>query len=165
MEVQGRCDLIKESAKERFEKKFKKGNINDCWDWEATVHGQGYGHFKFNGKVEKAHRFAYKLYKGEFPEYLLVLHNCDNTKCVNPDHLFLGTHQDNNDDKESKNRGNHIGGEKHYKAILTMAQVRRIREFSKCGIRNYELAKTFKISRFMVSNVILNKVYKEAITI
>lgn len=103
---------MKISPKERFEKKIK---ITDsCWTWEGRKHRQGYGLFFYNGKTRYAHRVSYELYIGEIPKGegfhgTCVLHKCDNTSCVNPSHLFLGTHKDNMIDKELKGRGGQTG--------------------------------------------------------
>lgn len=76
---------------------------SDCWMWTgARMRGEGsYGRFR----NRLAHRVAWELFKGPIPFGLYVLHRCDNPPCVNPEHLFLGTQQDNMDDAHQKGRG------------------------------------------------------------
>lgn len=91
--------------KERFLNKVKIKGINECWEWNAAYRGK-YGVFSIKGKNIDAHRVSYTLFKGEIPENMYVCHTCDNTKCVNPNHLFLGTHSDNMKDAFKKGRLN-----------------------------------------------------------
>ena len=85
-----------------FESCFEK--TEGCWEWRGTKNSKGYGQFRFNGRVHRAHRLAYEIYVGPLDQ-LHVCHHCDNPSCVNPEHLFLGTHQDNMDDMSRKFRG------------------------------------------------------------
>lgn len=78
---------------------------NGCLIWIGAKNKNGYGSFAINGKTETASRVAYLLSKGEIPKNLFVLHRCDNPLCVEPCHLFLGTHQDNMKDRDN-DKGN-----------------------------------------------------------
>lgn len=88
-----------------------------CWPWKANKNKSGYGMFKHHGYDENAQRVAYKITKGYIPEGLHVLHKCDNPICVNPDHLFTGTHQDNMDDRTRKGRGKVLGRASRYYGV------------------------------------------------
>lgn len=103
----------------KFEDKFIPEPNSGCWLWLHAVDKDGYG--KHNG--ERAHRYSYRLYKND-PGLLHVLHICDNPYCVNPDHLFLGTHSDNMKDAANKNRL--CSPTKKF----SNAQIKQIREFS-----------------------------------
>lgn len=72
---------------------------NGCHEWNSTLHRDGYGKFYFRGKQLPAHRVSYMLQVGEIKAGMWVLHNCDNRKCVNPEHLYLGDAKQNVKDK------------------------------------------------------------------
>jgi hypothetical protein len=80
---------------QRFHSKYKKLATKDCWLWEKGKFANGYGAFKLNGKTLKAHRVAYQLHNGSIDENLIVRHKCHVVGCVNPNHLVIGTHDDN----------------------------------------------------------------------
>lgn len=76
-----------------------------CWLWKAQQTHNGYGRFWLKGKLQRAHRVSWQLHFGDIPLNQFVLHRCDTPQCVNPEHLFLGTQQDNVNDRERKGRG------------------------------------------------------------
>lgn len=89
---------------ERFEDKYIPEPNSGCWLWTAALFTSGYGVFRVRGKNIRAHRFAWVAQRGPIPDGMFVCHRCDIPSCVNPDHLFLGTHDDNVADKMAKGR-------------------------------------------------------------
>jgi hypothetical protein len=114
------------SPLERFEASYMPEPNTGCWLWLGCERGSnGYGGIKVGNKAVAAHRFSYEQFIGSIPQNMVVCHRCDTPACVNPAHLFVGTIQDNEDDKKRKNRHSH--GEKHRKSL---AHVKRWGEFS-----------------------------------
>lgn len=98
-------------------------NNKGCWEWQKGLDVCGYGVIKINKKSFPTHRKSYETFVGEIPKGLWVLHKCDNPKCINPDHLFLGNQAENSKDMWNKGRGKGVG----WKNILTKEQVLEIR--------------------------------------
>ena len=149
--------MPKKSVEGRFWEKVDIRGEDDCWNWLASVNKGGYGRFGFNGKQQKAHRVSWMLHNGDIPEGMHVLHICiANRRCVNPDHLYLGTDQDNMDDKV--NQGRVPKGEAHYKAKLTDEEVIEIRKKYipwKYPLR--KLAREYGVNQSTISDIVNNK--------
>ena len=132
------------SLRERFNLCFTK--TDNCWLWTGTVSKEGYGRFALKGKLYAAHRVSYQLYKGEIPESLVVRHTCDDRLCVNPEHLLLGTHEQNSLDASERQRYQVRTGSKNPSAKLTEEQVNQIKTLLSSGSSIAELAGKFNIS-------------------
>jgi hypothetical protein len=153
---------------ENFWSKVEKTDF--CWNWKASSRGNGYGAFKYKKKVVDAHRVSFMLTKGEIPKGMYVCHKCDNRSCVNPDHLFLGTHRDNMIDCFKKGRmfipenqkfrfteGNIPKNRK-----LDLVKVLEIKEAIKTKGKKplTQIAKEFGVSIFIVYDIVNRKNYK-----
>lgn len=149
----------------RFSSYFIKNPATTCWEWSGhkTKPLNGYGVFSVKSRYYLAHRLSYLFFKGEFSKYLLVLHKCDNKKCVNPKHLFLGTHKDNATDRESKGRGikgRKCGpkGERQGLAKLSDHKVISIRKlWSKGFLSQAKIAKKFNVTAGLIHCIVRNK--------
>lgn len=131
----------------------------NCWLWTAGKFRKGYGAFTLNYHTVKAHRFSYRLAHGKFPDALFVLHSCDNTTCVNPEHLSLGTTQDNMDDMVVKKRQSK--GERQHSHKLTTAQVREvIRRWAAGGITQTALAAEYEVAQQSISAIVNGEHWK-----
>lgn len=113
-------DRSKAPPEERFWRQVKKSDeANGCWIWQGAKYGHGYGKFRLGRERKAAHRYSYQLHYGEIPNRQHILHHCDTPACVNPQHLYAGTHQDNMRDRTQKKRENPVRGSKHCHAKLT----------------------------------------------
>lgn len=97
-----RIETCADTQAARFLSKIKI--IDKCWLWTGATNEHGYGKLSANGSWRLAHRVSWNLSNGEIPDNLQVLHRCDTPACVNPAHLFLGTHADNMRDMKQKGR-------------------------------------------------------------
>jgi HNH endonuclease len=145
-----------------------------CWDWLQSCSPSGYGRSWHEGKIWRANRLAWHLFRGPIPKGLRVCHKCDRPRCVNPDHLFLGTDADNIADRDAKGRhwvrsGDEHGirrhperaphGERNGSAKLTRQQVVEIR--SLVGTASHrEIGRRFGISQQTTSRIISGELWR-----
>ena len=130
-----------------------------CIEWSGTIAANGYGVLRHDGKQKYAHRVSYEDAFGEIPAGMCVCHSCDNRKCVNPKHLWLGTKGDNAKDRDAKGRHWVRSGESHPNAKLTARRVKAIRN-ERMGWRAAKLR--FGISRSVYYAVLSGDAWKHA---
>ena len=126
-----------------------------CWEWTGTQSGR-YGMFWFNGKNIGSHRISYELWNGEIPTEMIVRHKCDNTRCVNPQHLELGTTQENVNDKIIRNRQK--TGEQMSNSKLTDKAVLEIR--ANTNLTQIQMAELYGVSKSLIQKVLYKKWWK-----
>ncbi len=126
--------------------------VNDCWLWKGSFRGS-YGTMSYKCKGHLVHRVSYMVFIGEITEGLCVLHKCDNPKCCNPEHLFLGTHKENTHDMITKGRMRSFIGENSPSAILSEADVREIRNLLKNGQKQVTIAKAYGLKQSTISDI------------
>ena len=136
---------VKQAMTERFYSKVRVSS-SGCHIWTAALSDRGYGRFLVDGKNRHAHRIAWELANGPIPRGLWVLHHCDNPRCVNPAHLFLGDVVANVRDMIAKGRNAPRHGEHGGKTILTSAQVLEIRQWPRTIHVQRQLALKFLVS-------------------
>lgn len=146
----------------RFESKYIPEPNSGCWIWLGATNKDGYGRFKFHNKLIGAHRASMMIYNEQENSSMCVLHKCDNPYCVNPNHLFFGTHLDNMRDKKKKGRVgfNPSYGEEHYNSKLKIEDITSIRTLSSKGHSNKEIAVLFDINPSTVSQIIRRVTWK-----
>lgn len=151
------------AVSDRFWPKVDVGHKDECWEWQAAQFTSGYGMFAIDSHPHRAHRVAYELTHGKIPEGLCVCHVCDNPACVNPAHLWLGTHQKNMQDaaRKGRTRGGVLRGERSQHARLTEAQVLVIRQMSEDGLGSQrQLAAMFGVSRGTIRHILYRETWK-----
>lgn len=136
-----------------------------CLEWSGALDIYGYGALTIERKVYKAHRFIYELLFGKLPSNISVCHRCDNPKCVNPNHLWAGTHAENMKDMVSKGRltKNRAIGERSGQSKITEKDVLEIRRIFRPYSRKFgapALGKRFGIAPTQVKNIIHRRNWK-----
>lgn len=135
----------------KFLRKVEKTEA--CWNWTGAKTSLGYGAVGHRGKVCYTHRIAYELWKGSIPKGLVVRHMCNNRKCVNPDHLEVGTMKDNVADMYAAGRQPNRKGEYHSQCKLTDADVAEIRQLCELGYRHRTIAEVYDVSQSHISSI------------
>lgn len=147
----------KRPAEDRFWEKVDRSGA--CWIWTASTRGDGYGAFQVETHRQiSAHRFSYELHHGPIPAGMVVMHSCDIPRCVNPDHLSVGTSAENAADSARKARRHR--GSRNSQAKLTEGQVLDMRErYAAGGVTHADLAQAYGVSRALVSVIITRKIW------
>ncbi len=152
-----RCTVSGKTVQQRFfERVSKEGpshpynsGAEKCWLWTGSVDVYGYGDLRVDGKRMKAHRLSWMLHFGEVNSETHVLHCCDNPLCVNPSHLFLGTHQENMADMVRKGRVNYSGFV-WAKSKLSESQRAQLIDMALSGISHTKISNHFGVTRAYV---------------
>ena len=168
------------TPEERFWSKVDR--TGECWRWTASRTSAGYGKASTDGRLDGAHRIAWRLAYGAIPDGMWVLHHCDNPPCVRPEHLFLGTHRDNMADARAKGRlsptifngtqvrlmsegrarrpESHARGERSGAAKLTEAQVREIRSRVAAGASQSAVARDYGVVHQLVNSIVRGRIWR-----
>ena len=163
---------IDEKLLYKFWKRVHKENKDACWNWFGSLEVDGYGRLYIceelvgNKRIKiraQAHRLSYVINSGrDIPSDLLVCHKCDNRICVNPNHLFLGTIQDNNQDRTTKGRTSKLYGESNPRAKLKNDEVLKIRElYAFGGYRYIDLSEQFNVSKTLILKIVNRRLWKD----
>ncbi len=132
--------------------------MTPCVVWTAAKNKDGYGYLRVRTKIWKAHRYAWVLVNGPIPPEVCVCHRCDNPSCVNVEHLFLGTHQENMQDMVEKGRSPNNLGEKNPNSILTVVEVAAIRADRVSKVK--EIARKYNVSANLIYKIRQNKLWR-----
>lgn len=148
------CQRLKPIA-DRFWPKVLKAGPDDCWEWQGSRHPIGHGQLGRGARsdgVAYAHIVSWEFANGPVPDGLCVCHRCDNPPCVNPRHLFLGTHRENSADMKNKDR--HARGSRHSNAKLNEESVKIIRAEYESGRTQQDLADQYGVSRRLIGCIV-----------
>lgn len=125
-----------------------------CWLWQRGKDKDGYGKFSIRGKDLRAHKYSYMLFNGVYPLNMLVCHTCDTPACVNPKHLFIGSHQDNVNDMISKKRN--VYGTKCHNAKYSFKFISQVRNEARVYTQSY-LSQKYQISKSTIQGWVSNR--------
>lgn len=132
-----------------------------CWEWSGRVGTHGYGVLHAGGVRETTHRFSYELHYGPIPDGMLVLHHCDNRRCVRPDHIYAGTRMDNVIDMTVRDRRNDAIGEASSSAKLTAAEVREIRDLAASRVMSKRaIGRAYGLGHTTINSLVAGKTWQ-----
>ncbi len=154
-----------EDNPEKFWSKLGPKDENGCINWTGSLSELGYGmiviwRFKRKAKSTVAHRLSWRLQRGIIPDGLKCCHHCDNRKCVNVDHLFLGTQADNIHDMMRKNRNGQLKGSENGRSKLTENEVLEIRQLYEDGFLWKDLGPAYGVSSGLIGHIVQRRNWK-----
>jgi len=147
---------------ERLKKSFEKNVIRKegCWDWKGSIAKGGYPVMTCRKQIgpDRGHRASWVIHKGAIPEGMYVCHTCDNPICTNPEHLWIGTHKENNDDKVRKCRQSKLPppykrGSENGSAKLSDYQVKEIKKLIEKGLTSRDIGKQYGVSKTTILRI------------
>ena len=145
---------MRKTVSERFFSKVKQVE-SGCHEWQGCIMPNGYGQFRYEGRTEYAHRVAYILAFGPIPAGAFILHSCDNRKCVNPEHIWAGTFDENMQDMV--NKGRQAAGMRNHHAKLRPEQVIAIR--SEIGTHR-EIGERYGVTQSLISMIRSGRIWR-----
>ena len=135
---------------------FTVSPVTGCWEFKGKKNRDGYGSFRYKNSNNLAHRASWIMFKGEIPNNMCVCHSCDNPSCLNPEHLFLGTHKENMQDSARKGRRK---GKPANNRKFSSVQIVEIISAYKSGHSTTEIAKLLNCHRNTIWNLVTNRTY------
>lgn len=158
-----RCNSEYQKKSFRREITYDIDPESGCWvcTSHAGIHEKDYPRITIEGKHVLLHRYMYEQKYGKIPDGMDACHECDNPRCINPDHIFLGKHKDNMEDRNNKGRSNSLKGSAVLNSKLTDDDVRYIRQHKEISAR--VIAKQFKVCKTTIDNVRQKLTYKNVI--
>lgn len=155
-------ELTDEEKLERLKKSFEKHVIRQegCWSWKGPIAKFGYAVMSCRKEIGpcRGHKASWIIHKGPIPEGMHVCHKCDNPICTNPDHLWIGTYKQNNDDKIAKGRANFVNppvkkGSDNGSSKLNEDQVKEIKVLISQGHSCYGISKKYDVSNTTIKRI------------
>lgn len=133
-----------------------------CWEFQGHLGVKGHGQMRWEGRLDYVHRISWRLTHGPIPDGMWVLHRCNNARCGNPEHLYLGSHLDNMADMRiAGSRKGKTSGEKSGRAILNEGAVLEARRRYLAGESQPEIARSMGVSTSCIAHAITRRNWKE----
>lgn len=146
---------------ERFLDRIEYEPNSGCWLWAGATTTAGYGQFSA-GRPVLAHRYSYAFYRGEIPSGYCVCHKCDVPECVNPDHLFTGTHKENAWDKVKKGRAKGNSGVGNHLSVLDDERADWARKAIAYGMGYQHVADVFGVAASTIRKIVTGETWRRS---